>query len=246
MENKYEFEIGELVYSIRKLNGLTQVEFSKKLGVVQSTVSKIEKGFFDDVPFSLVSKISFLFKIPLSQFQAGLLTIKNSSHLKKIIPNHYTKEGEISAKTIFFLLKNISQLTGKDIFKNLKIQKQYFCITNLFFNKDFMIALNEKYPTELNLALDNLSKEKAYAESSGMLGKYLSSLKSVQIVETKNIDNKTIFKIHLPHLDIHSSQLNEFYSKCFALDLNLMFEEKITSEFLKTPESQYLQLEVAN
>ena len=36
----YSFSIGELVYTVRKLNKLTQVEFSKQVGVVQSTISK--------------------------------------------------------------------------------------------------------------------------------------------------------------------------------------------------------------
>jgi transcriptional regulator with XRE-family HTH domain len=246
LENKYEFEIGELVYSIRKLNGLTQVDFSKKLGVVQSTVSKIEKGFFDDVPFSLISKISLLFKIPLAQFQSGLLTIKNTSNLKKIIPGQHTKDGEISAKTIFFLLNKLSELTSTDVYKSLKLHRQYFCISNLFFNKEFMISLNEKYPEELTVALASLSKQSVVSENNGMLGKYLSSMKSIQVIETQKINNKTIFKLHLPHLNIHSSQLNEFYSKCFALDLSLIFEENITSEFLKTSDNQYLQLEVVH
>lgn len=243
-KNEYNFEIGELVYSIRKLNGMTQVDFSKKLGVVQSTISKIEKGFFDDVPFSLISKISTIFKIPLIQFQVGFLNIKSASSLKRIIPTNYTKNGEISAKTIYFILSEISQEKQQDIFKKLKLQRQYFCISNLLFNKEFLIKLNEIYPKELEQALKNISINKSSTENSGMVEKYLTNLKSVKIIDTESKDGKTTFTLHLPHLDIHSSQLNEFYSKCFAIDLNLTFQEKITSEFLKTNDNQFLKLEV--
>ena len=242
----YKFDIGELVYTIRKLNRLTQVDFAKSLGVVQSTVSKVEKGFFDDVPFSLISKISTLFKVPLAQFQVGFLTLKKDSILTNIVSTNYTDKGEFSSRWTYTLLTELNKLIEKDVFKELKVDKQYFCISNLFFNKEFLITISKKYPEHLDKALENISTLKSKSESSINLDRYLSNLKSIDIIDRKENTNQTIFTLKIPHLEIHSEQLNKFYSKCFALDLNLHFDREIKSEFKKFDDSQIIEIQVPN
>lgn len=98
----YNFTLGELVCAIRKINNQTQVNFSKVVGVVQSTISKVEKNIFEDVPFSLMATISQEFKVPLHYFQLGHLPLRKTISLQSTIHTKFTSQGLIQAKTIFF------------------------------------------------------------------------------------------------------------------------------------------------
>ena len=146
--NQDIFEIGQLIYTVRKLNSHTQVEFSKKLGVVQSTISKVEKGFFEDVPFSLVSNISKIFNVPIHQFQNGRLQLLDDTNLKNIIPEKYTLNGTICGSEVLSMLNEAQKNSEKDYFRKLGIKKQYFCIDDLKFNEKFLKDFNKYFSVQ--------------------------------------------------------------------------------------------------
>ncbi|SET23628.1 DNA-binding transcriptional regulator, XRE-family HTH domain [Oceanobacillus limi] len=62
-----KIEIGKLIRSIRKGKEITMIELTKKIGVTQPTLSKIETGM-NEISIELLSKICREFNISLSQF----------------------------------------------------------------------------------------------------------------------------------------------------------------------------------
>jgi transcriptional regulator with XRE-family HTH domain len=63
-------KIGERIREIRKEKGLTQIEFSKILGITQDKLSKYETGRVG-VPIEIILKISDEFKISLDWLLKG-------------------------------------------------------------------------------------------------------------------------------------------------------------------------------
>jgi transcriptional regulator with XRE-family HTH domain len=63
-------KIGERIREIRKEKGLTQIEFSKILGITQDKLSKYENGRVG-VPIEIILKISDEFKISLDWLLKG-------------------------------------------------------------------------------------------------------------------------------------------------------------------------------
>jgi transcriptional regulator with XRE-family HTH domain len=63
-------KIGERIREIRKEKGLTQIEFSKILGITQDKLSKYETGKVG-VPIEIILKISDEFKISLDWLLKG-------------------------------------------------------------------------------------------------------------------------------------------------------------------------------
>jgi transcriptional regulator with XRE-family HTH domain len=63
-------KIGERIREIRKEKGLTQIEFSKILGITQDKLSKYENGRVG-VPIEIILRISDEFKISLDWLLKG-------------------------------------------------------------------------------------------------------------------------------------------------------------------------------
>lgn len=61
---KEAVEIGHLIKQARKANGLTQGELGKKLNVVDTVISKYEKGLILNVPLEKRLKIAAILNIP--------------------------------------------------------------------------------------------------------------------------------------------------------------------------------------
>lgn len=243
MKHNYEFELGDLIYVTRKLNNLTQVEFSKQLGVVQSTVSKVEKHFFDDVPFSFVSKVSTLFNIPLSHFQVGLLPIKNQNLFKNIISEKYIKGGFINSKTIFYLLEQIS-LYKNNIYKEIKLPKQYLCLSQLNFNQSFIEMLVKKYPKEVAKALKELKLKKTSEAdvSTPILEKYIGqSKKAISIVSSKFDQNSGILKINFDPNQEYNSSLYDSLAQIMLLEFSIVLGT--TSSNIKSASESVIEFE---
>lgn len=139
-----KFSIGQLCEMVRRLHGLTQIEFAQKLNVVQSTVSKIESDIWLDVPFSYINSVSNIFDIPIRHFQDGYLTFKSSSKFKKaesLLPERFINDHKYSSQTIFSILNSINEISKGCIFKKLRLRISYFCAIELRFSDQIIIEL---------------------------------------------------------------------------------------------------------
>lgn len=229
----YHFSIGDLAFAIRKINGLTQVDYSKRLGVVQSTVSKVEKNIFEDVPFSLVSKISSEFNIPLNYFQAGILPLKKTKTFKSSIPNNYIEEGLFKAKTIFYLLSEIEKTYGEKIYKDLKLPKQLLCLNNLsysleFINKIYSLIGNGLIELIRNIpikASNDCTYQNVYEYLAGIHG---LNILDFNIAQTVNSPNKIHFTLPCSEAQIELKELNLIYTEVLKLEMKIIFNAQFS------------------
>lgn len=228
MKSIYNFTIGELVYAIRKINGLTQVEYSKQLGVVQSTISKVEKDVFDDVPFSLISKISLDFKVPLQHFQVGHLPLRKTTQMTKAVPKHYVKDGVFNSKTIFHILKVLESSYGTKIYKELKLPYQLLSLSNLTYSYEFINKLYSLVKTKLPEAIGKIEIDASSENAPEIITKYLKSLNGIKIVEEKS-SNKTQLS-YLIQINSELQELNNIYASILELELALLFNVKTSSK----------------
>lgn len=221
MTQDYSFTLGELVYAIRKINKLTQVEYSKKLGVVQSTISKVEKDVFDDVPFSLISKISNDFKVPLTHFQMGHLPLRKNAILGKVIPAEYTKEGIFKAKTVFHILKELSKNYGPNIYKEIKLPHQLMSLSNITYSFEFINKLYSLTQDKLVTAIKSVKVKGEQESSSENIKRYISSLYGINL--NGSID--TIFSGNGLSFKFNSSlhELDKIYALLLELEMKLIF-----------------------
>lgn len=227
---EYNFTIGELVFTIRKINKLTQVDFSKRLGVVQSTISKVEKDIFDDVPFSLISKISTDFDIPLQNFQFGHLPTKKNSDVKNIIPPQYLESGIFKTKTVFAILNELKKEQGDKLFKDLKLPYQYLCLSGLKYSFEFINKLYSLTGEGLNQVIKKLSEELPNGNKveTSVISKYFKSTSGIQLVTPiSEIPTGLSFTIKF---DNHLSELNQIYANVLELELGLIFNSKVQFE----------------
>lgn len=227
MLKNYQFTIGQLTYTIRKLNKLTQVEFSQRLGVVQSTISKIEKDIFDDVPFSVVNKISLEFNIPLNYFQIGLLPTRKNSSIYRVIPKNYVSDGVFKAKTIFYVLKELKKDYSSKLYKDIKLPEQYLSLCNISYSFEFINKLYSLTQNSLLTAIDAIESNIHATEKIELdnIYQYLLGTHGITIIEDKITTSKTnpIFQLKF------SSELHELdlvYSKLLKLELTILFNAK--------------------
>ena len=223
----YQFSLGDLTFTIRKLNRLTQVDYSKKLGVVQSTISKVEKGIFHDVPFSLISKISTEFNIPLSYFQIGLLPLRKTQNITKIIKNNYINDGLFQAKTIFYLLNEVDKNYKGDLYKDLKLPKQYLCLSHLTYNLEFIDKVYFLTQDNLLTSLAKLNKEFSTKNTDfdSNIYYYLTKIHNINtITKEKTFLSTGVLKFNF---SIEINELNEIYAQLLKFELQILFDSKI-------------------
>ena len=227
MKDSYNFTIGELVFTIRKLSKLTQVEFSKKLGVVQSTISKVEKDIFDDVPFSLISKISTDFDTPLQNFQFGHLPTKKINEVKSVIPIQYIESGVFKPKTIFHVLNELEKEYGEKLYKDLKLHYQFLSLSGIKYGFEFINKLYSLTGDNLFKAFNEISLPNNKNQIDAMaLTKYLKSTSGIELVSSiKELSSGILFTIKF---DNHLSELNKVYAKFFEFELEMIFETKVS------------------
>jgi transcriptional regulator with XRE-family HTH domain len=65
------FSVGKRVQHIRKMKGLTQIEFAEKLSVSQSTISRLEKMKDKEFIDSTLNIISEIFDVDIDWLQTG-------------------------------------------------------------------------------------------------------------------------------------------------------------------------------
>jgi transcriptional regulator with XRE-family HTH domain len=226
LKNSYNFTIGELVFTIRKLSQLTQVDFSKKLGVVQSTISKVEKDIFDDVPFSLISKISTDFDTPLQNFQFGHLPTKKNNEVKAVIPAQYIERGVFKPKTIFHVLNELEKIYGVKIYKDLKLPYQFLSLSGIKYGFEFINKLYALTGENLFKAFDKLVvNNKNEKIDAIVVTKYLKSTTGMELTSPiKELKSGVMFTIKF---DNHLAELNKVYSKFFEFELGMIFDTKV-------------------
>lgn len=237
MKNNYQFSLGDLTFTIRKINSLTQVEFSKRLGVVQSTVSKVEKDIFEDVPFSLVSKISMEFNIPISYFQLGLLPLRKTNNLYKTIPKAFIENGPFRAKTIFYILEWLAANKQKTIYKDLKLSRQFLCLSNLNYSFDFVNKVYSLAQQDLIMAITETSEQLDSNQEVSLdsLFHHLSTVHEIvlnsDLTEVKSNNGLVI------SFDSEIHELDKIYAELLKLELQIHFNckfaisEKSSGEF---------------
>lgn len=221
LKEDYNFTLGELVYTVRKINRLTQVEYSKQLGVVQSTISKVEKDIFDDVPFSLISKISNDFKIPLQHFQIGHLPIRKTSGISKAIPKEYITDGIFNSKTIYYILKNLEKSYGTKIYKELKLPYQFLSLSNIKYSYDFINKLYSLTQDKLSLAIDSVDFTGEHSADLEAITKYMANNYGISFAgQIEELSNGFSFAIKF-NSDLH--ELDHLYLKVLELELKTIF-----------------------
>lgn len=241
MAYEYNFTLGELVFTIRKTNKLTQVEYSKKIGVVQSTISKVEKDIFDDVPFSLISKISQDFKVPISYFQIGHLPLRRIAHLNKVVPADYVDQGVYKAKTIFNILKELEGGYTKKIYKDLKLPYQLLCISTLQYSFQFINKLYHMTGDDLKKAISSIKPSQVEVASLSNIKKYVTSYQGISLKEPIiEFENGIKFELVISN---NLSELSELYLSILELEFKLMFGNKM--EFINNKDSLAVQIYAA-
>ncbi len=144
-----KFLIGDLIYLIRCLSGLNQEEFAKAVGVVQSTISKIERNILEDITFKTVNEISARFKVPLKCFQTLSIRVNRKEDLNRIIPQKFYENGTYSSETILNLLNGLNEDELAIIKERLKFEKQFLLISNVRYNDYFCHRLKRLFDSEL-------------------------------------------------------------------------------------------------
>lgn len=195
----YKFKLSEIFLSVRKSNSYNQRELSEKLGVVQSTISKIESEMMNDVSFALVSSFSALFDIRIDQIQKGFLLKSIPSDVKqKIDPS----KGLISSKTTFFMLELISMIRDENIYKINKIERSFFSYSLTLYSIQFFHRIYRLYPSEFleaanklaqTLEINELNSPKIPVSKSGL---HLSSgtIELSEILSKENIHDENFSK----------------------------------------------------
>lgn len=176
--------VGDLFFTIRKINILTQVEFARRLRVVQSTVSKIEKDQFEDVPFKLISHLCREFKIHINCFHEANLIGINQKLINRIINPEFTVSGSYNHEIVRLIVNNLPKADKRIVSQKLKYHQEYFALQNIKFNEFFFyklkLILNDKYDNALT--------------SLHMNGKFKEEFKDLLNIETiystKDSNNK--------------------------------------------------------
>jgi transcriptional regulator with XRE-family HTH domain len=141
---KYFFQESILIRALRKLYGYSQEEFCVLLGYSQSALSKIENGIISpDIKF--VIALSQKINIDLNLFKYGLISkipdyLQNNKETS-FLQHAYLKDGVFSSKTTYFLLEMIHEELEVDIYKKLKLAKEYMVFSELKYNLKLFIDL---------------------------------------------------------------------------------------------------------
>lgn len=228
LKENYEFCLGDLILTIRKLHGLSQVDYAKSLGVVQSTISKIEKNVFKDVPFSLVSKISHNFNIPIQYFQVGLLPFKKSARIYQLIPKSYLNEGLFKAKTMYYLLKQLEDIYGLQIYKDLKLPAHSLSLSGITYNFEFLNKLYSLTQENLILCIEKLLDQFSSSRSIPAMSvlNHLHNLHGVNLQSNlSQVKNSALLQISFSS-DL--KKLDHIYAKLLQFELQMVFDAKLT------------------
>ncbi len=191
--------MGEIFEAVRRAENLTQNEFSESLNVVQSTISKLEKSVFIDVPFDLVSTLSLKYEIKISDFQKCYIT-RSINKYPSLNSHKFFKNGHIKSRTIFFLLEYIEKEIKKDIYKCIGFKRSLLAFEKLKLSLLFLKIIDKNIHMHLTEVCSDLIDTLPKNKLNGSLHEIFSSYKwfefdmySVEgngIISIKNSKNK--------------------------------------------------------
>lgn len=100
------FQTGKMIRRLRRQNNLTMVDFAKKLGLSQPSLSRIESGN-QEITLSLLEEMCYVFGISMSEF---IYLLDDNSKLQKIEfgERNLAKEKEEIDKALSDIFKTLS------------------------------------------------------------------------------------------------------------------------------------------
>lgn len=226
---------GKIVETARKDAGLTQGELADSLGVIQSTVSRIEQGVLAPTLFHWLEMCKIL-NIPEEALHIEYLdrntTTKISSGIKEggyTLPKAYGPLKCIKVRNYLplftFIREEFGEETLQQIFADLKIK------TNFFLNLDNQ--LNLQFPDDF---LNALAKyQKVDGRTMGRTLKYVASPKSHGVLSR-------LFNNASSQLDLVDRYLKNItkYHRVFFLENYKVHDDKITFEAHYPIENQHV------
>lgn len=153
----------QIVRTLRKAYGLTQVEMSNRLGITQGTLSKIEAG---NLAMTLEQFINFhnKFDVKLEYIQSGF--IHSNPDLYDLKNSKFKGVGGITKKTKYTSrhLITLKKLCGmsedyfRDKIESLKIDQDLFFVLNFPVSKDLVLRVASSIPLLEKTSLENLKE----------------------------------------------------------------------------------------
>lgn len=231
--DKLQIITGGIVETARKDAGLTQGELSDAVGVIQSTISRIEKGVLAPTLFHWIKACEVL-NIPEEALSVGFLdrntVTKITSGIKEggyTLPKTYSDLKCIKVRNYLPLFCYIEEEFGEDtlqkIISDLKFKPNFFLNldnqVNLNFADDFLITLG-KY-------------QKVDGRTMGRIVHYVASPKSHGVL-SRHFNNAS------DQLDLMDRYLRNItkYHRVFFLENYHCDEDKITFDAAYPEENQ--------
>ncbi|MBT4792368.1 MAG: hypothetical protein HON90_12425, partial [Halobacteriovoraceae bacterium] len=150
--------------------------------------------------------------------------LKKSFFYSKDISPEFIKDGVFSAKTVYLILTEIYNSYNPKIYKQLKMQPQYLCFSNLKYNFEF---INKLYSLTQEDLFKAIAKIKVYGDQDMNLNnikKFLQSSYGLNIAA--NTEN------HLAKFNFNSTfnELNNVYAKVLEVELKALFGSNVILE----------------
>ena len=121
-EDKINCHIGERIRALRRMNGMSQTDLGKKLGVTFQQIQKYEKGYNKMVASKLFD-LSQKMNVDIGFFFEGIENsiFKNKDSLKQVQEEfvHFDDEAETSSRETILLVKLYNNIKNNNARKRL-------------------------------------------------------------------------------------------------------------------------------
>ncbi|MCT4643147.1 MAG: helix-turn-helix domain-containing protein [Bacteriovoracaceae bacterium] len=229
----YKFTTGEVFEAIRLESGLKQAEVAKKLDVAQSTISKMERNFHEDVSFGLILGFCDLVGYDIKYFQSGFIN-KIPSRLAKNINSKFIGKDGFSVRLAYEFVKKIDEKVEKDLYKLLKIKKSLFVFSSFKFTPHFFKFLQKHFPSEYEEAKEQILLEIPEKSDTKDISSIIHHFNSFKIEELSNMGNLVVLSFKNSTTsqiikDTESAELS-FLETCLDLNKRFSYEVKDVSD----------------
>lgn len=246
-EKRSEKIAARVIICARKMKGLTQNDVTKRLGMAQSTLSRIEAGIL--VPSVLVwMELTDLLEMPVDSLKYGVIDYVSDTELRSgnvengfKIPNKYSQLKCLKVRGILPLMTFVREKWGVDAFekvcKVMKVDKDFFtCLDNqlnLKFLDDVVKYIVNNFGFDPNM-MDEVFENMKLPELHGRLFEDYQGLKSKIEIVKLYLNFLTKYQV-LFFNEVNQSELSELDIKCkvnpiLAQDLEKC--NKITRDYL--------------
>lgn len=159
IEVKLLITLSDIIFTIRKIHKLNQVDFASKTGVAQSSISKMESNAYADITFDFIAKISSEFGISTDDFKERDLRSLPFKDISSIIDPEFLVSGFIPHEIVALILSRLSDESMRKVKKKLGYHKEYKCIKKIKFNQFFLFKLSKTIGQEYYDVVDSLIEE---------------------------------------------------------------------------------------